>query len=118
MAEEKAAKEARFQELAQLQARGDAAKKEAEALRMEAKKEAARIKAMRQREAVEATQKLRTAQLALEEAKRVGREDVAAAQERARLATIEEMEARAATRGQMAMTEVVSEERKASGDSS
>ena len=85
---------------------------------MEAKKEAARIKAMREREAVEATQKLRTAQLALEEAKPEGREDVAVARERARLATIEEMEARAATRGQMAMTEVVSEERKASGDSS
>ena len=43
---------------------------------------------------------------------------MAAARERARLATIEEMEARAATRGKMAMTEVVSEERKAGGDSS
>ena len=81
-----------------------------------AKKE--RIKAMRERETVEAAQKLRAAQLALEEAKAQGREDVAAARERARLAAIEEMEARAAARGQMAMTEVVSEERKASGGSS
>ena len=71
-----------------------------------------------QNKQAEAAQKLRTAQLALGEAKPQGREELASARERARLVTIEETEARAVTRGQMAMTGVVSEEHAASGDSS
>ena len=112
-------------EIAALKASEEAAQRMSEALLLEAEKQAAKLaagrkaieekaaqlQALRARETAAAAAKLKETQLVLREAQEQGRKDVSAAREEARKAAIAEMETRAAARGQMAMTEVISRER-------
>lgn len=130
LAEAKSAKDAqgekaRLAEIASLKAKENQARIAAQQARAAAEKETARLtaesqrleaeskrlQALRQSEKAGAAAKLKMAEDALAKAKVQNRRDIVAARDEARKQAIKEMEARAAAKGQMAMTEVVSKER-------
>ena len=116
---------ARLAEIDALKAKGDQARKAAQEARAAAEKETARLtaesraleaeskrlQALRRSEKAGAAAKLKAAEDALAKAKTQNRRDIVAARDEARNQAIKEMEARAAAKGQMAMTEVVSKDR-------
>lgn len=130
LAEAKASKDAlseqaRLAEIAELKAKESEARRAAQTAAAAAERESARLaaesqatkaeskrlRALRNKEKAAAAAKLKAAENALASAKSQSRIDIAAARDQARKQAIKEMEARAAARGQMAMTEVVSPER-------
>ena len=130
LAEAKAAKDAlidkaRLAEIDALKTRENQARIAAQEARAAAEKETAsltaegqrleaesnRLQALRKSENAGAAAKLKGAEDALAKANVQNRRDIVAARDEARKQAIKEMEARAAAKGQMAMTEVVSKER-------
>ncbi len=123
-----AAESAQLAEIATLKAREQEALRQAAAAKQAAEREKARlaadktaieaesnrIKMLREKESAEAATKLKSVQDALARSESQKRQEIATAREQARQEAITEMEARAAARGQMAMTEVVSKDRASS----